>query len=214
MTGLAGQVVVSACQAETGFSRMFESAIFPVPLRVAAVTIIAIAPQVNILYPVTADAIVVFKIVLLACMTTAAIEGFVMPAQWKFSAVVIEGLPIMPTAGLMTVATLHAQGLAMGVLLLMTTMAGSRGLPIRSALLVASFAERCGVRAQEGKVSVGMSKGVPVEQYTVVVPALMVLVTGPAFRFSDKGRTPVKTRILATVDGDRLMTIEAKSILG
>jgi hypothetical protein len=137
VTGLAGQVLVSSGQPETGFDGVFKSPAVPVSLGMAAITGLSVAAQVHILYPVTADTLGLLKGVFLSSVATGTGQGFMMATQGKISLGVVKGPVFFPTAGFVTVIALLTQGLAVGILILVAVKALRRCLPQRCACTMA-----------------------------------------------------------------------------
>ena len=74
MAGFAGAAAVRAAQWKVSFCRMIKDRTGPVLLTVATLAVMSIATQVDILELVTSDTLRVVKFILLARMTTAALQ--------------------------------------------------------------------------------------------------------------------------------------------
>ena len=119
---------------------MVEVGLAPICLRVALLATLPVLAEMDIPDPVAADALDAVKRVLLARMAAAALEFFMVPAQWKIRGVMIIGFSFLPAIGLVATATLLSQGFAMRILLLVTVITLVASFPIKDILEVAAFA--------------------------------------------------------------------------
>lgn len=109
MTGFAGGVTVRACQRKVCPGGVIKNRLFPLLLRVALGTVLAVPAQVYVAQLVATEAIGCFKTVLLPRVTTAAQQFFVFALEREVGLTVIKSGRRVPVIRGVTVFAFPAQ---------------------------------------------------------------------------------------------------------
>jgi hypothetical protein len=180
MTSLAGLLPMGAPEFKFRLCRVIKLGAVPVRLRMAAVTALAIAAEVNISNAVATDAPCTLKSVLLTRVATATRHRLMPALQGEVCSAVIEILGPMPAFRTVTCTTFIAQGLAVRVLLLMAIMAFARRITIQLTFAVAGIAGYASMLSRQVEIRMLVIECIRIQGNTVVVPALVIVMTALA----------------------------------
>lgn len=212
VAGGAGRRAMQADQRKTR-SAMIEQRPFPTQLRMTACAVGAVAPLVDIIRPMTCDALFRRPGKTASDMAIGAGDRLVCPDELETGRCMIEFVDILPAAFAVAGGTILAEAVLMDVVLDVARDAnGGCGAKLR-ARFMALGAGQAAMLAVDGKVGPAMIEAGALEVGGEFDRPLMFEMTGAALLFRRRGRAAMKSGARADIAGDAGMACLAFSIL-